>query len=99
MWIDSEGADVHEGKHLPAESEGKGYDKDHEECHLCYEQEEDLGAIVLAVSSPALSHIRAPWCGRNAAALPEIGLSTYKTVVERHLDRLNGFALRQKDGY
>ena len=33
---------VHEGKHLSADGEGKGDDEEHEERHLCYEQEEDL---------------------------------------------------------
>ena len=38
---------VHEGKHLSTEGEGDRDDKEHEEHHLCYEQEEDLrGSMV-----------------------------------------------------
>jgi hypothetical protein len=33
---------VHEGKHLPADCEWKGDDEEHEERHLCHEEQEDL---------------------------------------------------------
>jgi hypothetical protein len=33
---------VHECKHLSADGERKRDDEEHEECHLCNEQEEDL---------------------------------------------------------
>jgi hypothetical protein len=47
VWKPEE-ADIHEGKHLSADREWEGHDEEHEECHLCYEQEEDLRADVLA---------------------------------------------------
>lgn len=37
-----EGWEVHEGEHLATDSEGERDDEEHEERHLCYEQEEDL---------------------------------------------------------
>ncbi len=51
-----EGTDVHEGKHLPAERKWEGYDKKHKERHFCHEQEEDLGAIALAVSPSIITY-------------------------------------------
>ena len=42
---------VHEGKHLSTDRERERDDEEHEQCHLCYKQEEDLCANVLAVSS------------------------------------------------
>ena len=30
-----------EGKHLAADREGEGHDEEHEERHLCYEEQED----------------------------------------------------------
>jgi len=32
---------AYEGKHLSADGEGEGNDEEHEERHLCYEQQED----------------------------------------------------------
>ena len=49
MW-EPGGAEVHEGKHLSTDCEWEGDDEKHEERHLCYEQQEDLCANVLAVS-------------------------------------------------
>jgi hypothetical protein len=43
--------DVHEGKHLSADREWERDDEKHEQCHLCYKQEEDLCANLLATSS------------------------------------------------
>jgi hypothetical protein len=43
-----EGVYVHESKHLSADGKWEGDDEEHEECHLCHEQEEDLCANVLA---------------------------------------------------
>jgi hypothetical protein len=44
--------EVHEGEHSAADREGKGNDQEHEECHLCYEQQEDLGfALALVVNA------------------------------------------------
>lgn len=37
-----EGLRIHEGKHLAADREGEGHDEEHEERHLCYEEQEDL---------------------------------------------------------
>jgi hypothetical protein len=46
---------VHEGKHLSADREWKGHDQEHEERHLCYEQEEDLCSWVSNVQfNPAM---------------------------------------------
>lgn len=44
------GADVHEGKHLSTDRKWEGDDEEHEERHLCYEQQKDLCANVLAAS-------------------------------------------------
>lgn len=32
----------HEGEHLAADREWEGHDEEHEECHLCHEEQEDL---------------------------------------------------------
>jgi hypothetical protein len=91
-----EGANVHEGKHLSADSEWEGNDEKHEECHLCYEQEEDLCVNVLAASSGSSQVSKLDHEGENAAPLQELALSTYKAVVERHLDVLIGFTVWEK---
>jgi hypothetical protein len=88
-----QGKSVHESKHLSADREWEGHDEEHEECHLCYQQEEHLYANVLAVFFLTLSvSQRKEWSVRNAAS-PDIGLSTYKTVVESHVDGLIRYAL------
>lgn len=38
--------DVHEGEHSAADREGEGDDQEHEECHLCYEEQEDLRDVL-----------------------------------------------------
>jgi hypothetical protein len=91
-----EGANVHEGKHLSADGEWEGNDEKHEECHLCYEQEEDLCANVLAASSGGSQVSQLDYECENAAPLQELALSTYKAVVERHVDGLTGFTVWEK---
>lgn len=38
----------HEGKHLSADGEGERHDEQHEECHLCYKEQENLEAWMIS---------------------------------------------------
>jgi hypothetical protein len=70
----------HKGKHFSADREWKWHDQEHEERHLCYEQEEDLCSWVSNVQfNPAMLRRRS---GPEVPPYsPKTVLPTYETVI------------------
>lgn len=75
--------DVHEGEHLSADSERERNDEEHEERHLCYKEQEDLLEHMLAFVSAAEEGRNVDRIRRHVGVIERV--STYETVIERHL--------------